>query len=769
VARSAADESGVPQGAYLASGVSTLFEQGPQGPAGPPGRAGKQLLSGSGAPSNTLGNDGDHYLDRDANTLYGAKANGVWGSGVSLGAGAVADDIAMNGSFINRVHGFNGTALETTDTPSTGDVWSYDPSSGKYRSDRPLEPAKLNVKAKRFGAVGDGTTDDTTAINACIAAANALNEPVIVLFPPGTYKVTAQLTTPDAYVSLHGAAHRGTATIKSYVHDTLLYLDEAIDTQNAKYLSVENLNFECMVDQSADAGWLAATAASQTIAVDATAGTFTRSSGSFVTDGFQVGQRILPAGFANAANNYGRVIQSVTPTVITVTSTTGLVTEAGTGNESISSPFEVAAGAGIEIRGGGKIQLRNVNAVNFPIGFCLDGAIEVKMDHCLAYSNGDGYGTPTTNGKGIYLVDGGRRGRGFTVGGSVNCNQIKHCWLGGNKNDIEVNGGLSNQIEDIIFASVGTAGLSAIRLTATDGIDIFACECEGYGGSGSCGVMIGGAVYGATIRKNYLSAEHPISSESPGVMYKSSIVDNTLNPTGSNAAVYKWDPSCMPYLVCTGNTHNGAGSFTNYDGGDAAIGFNNGPTTQKGLSINKIGPARGVIDAYLADATSLIRFSAYPDPGVVRFDHSAPSAKNQTVEHFYVSDATSNLSEDGKFVEWVNKAAASGSSTICQSTAIPVDALVTARWTVLQQKDGTITTYGSWIYEQDVYRNGSGSLTFVGSPTDVKGGGAVNVGATFTAPTLVDAGSNKLGIAVSGIAGTASLVFAKLEIFACVR
>jgi hypothetical protein len=52
---------------------------------------------------------------------------------------------------------------------------------------------------------------------------------------------------------------------------------------------------------------------------------------------------------------------------------------------------------------------------------------------------------------------------------------------------------------------------------------------------------------------------------------------------------------------------------------------------------------------------------------------------------------------------------------------------------------------------------------------DVKGGGAVNTGSTFTAPTLVDGGSNKLAIALSGVSGVASIFFAKLEIFACVR
>jgi polygalacturonase len=48
---------------------------------------------------------------------------------------------------------------------------------------------------KNYGALGDGSTDDTTAINAAIAAANAAGITAIIYFPTGSYVITTTLTT----------------------------------------------------------------------------------------------------------------------------------------------------------------------------------------------------------------------------------------------------------------------------------------------------------------------------------------------------------------------------------------------------------------------------------------------------------------------------------------------------------------------------------------------------------------------------------------------
>ena len=65
-------------------------------------------------------------------------------------------------------------------------------------------PARLVLEDKggevhdvrAYGARGDGTTDDTVAVNSAIVAAEAAPRGGIVYFPPGTYKITSVLALP---------------------------------------------------------------------------------------------------------------------------------------------------------------------------------------------------------------------------------------------------------------------------------------------------------------------------------------------------------------------------------------------------------------------------------------------------------------------------------------------------------------------------------------------------------------------------------------------
>jgi hypothetical protein len=72
-----------------------------------------------------------------------------------------------------------------------------------------------------------------------------------------------------------------------------------------------------------------------TTSIAATASSYTRSAGSFVTEGFEVGMEVLAAGFATAGNNGYKIVTSVAAGTLGVSSSTAMSTEAAGGNESI--------------------------------------------------------------------------------------------------------------------------------------------------------------------------------------------------------------------------------------------------------------------------------------------------------------------------------------------------------------------------------------------------------------------------------------------------
>lgn len=120
----------------------------------------------------------------------------------------------------------------------------------------------------------------------------------------------------------------------SEVDTTFFYT--AAETVNGSIISIRD------VDPIIDSGTEALT-----ISVVASAKTFTRSTGSFTTDGFTVGMTIKTSGFTNGGNNTTKIIESITGsgTIITVTSATGLVNETGNNNERVVSwPFSGGTG-----------------------------------------------------------------------------------------------------------------------------------------------------------------------------------------------------------------------------------------------------------------------------------------------------------------------------------------------------------------------------------------------------------------------------------------
>jgi len=82
-----------------------------------------------------------------------------------------------------------------------------------------------------------------------------------------------------------------------------------------------------------------------TITVDATGKTFTRSSGSWITDGFIAGDTVVFTGFLDAGNNAGFVASTVAALVLTCATAAGLVNVTDAAGVSASATRDVACSA----------------------------------------------------------------------------------------------------------------------------------------------------------------------------------------------------------------------------------------------------------------------------------------------------------------------------------------------------------------------------------------------------------------------------------------
>ncbi len=98
--------------------------------------------------------------------------------------------------------------------------------------------------------------------------------------------------------------------------------------------------FDEMLEEALCGTWAPVATATASIAVAATAKTFTRATGSFLTDGFAVGQQITTTGFTAPGDNSTFVISAVDALVITCSTATGLVDEASASGRTITTAAE---------------------------------------------------------------------------------------------------------------------------------------------------------------------------------------------------------------------------------------------------------------------------------------------------------------------------------------------------------------------------------------------------------------------------------------------
>ncbi len=107
-----------------------------------------------------------------------------------------------------------------------------------------------NVKAAPYNAAGDGTTDDTTAIQSAINDAQSAGGGV-VFFPKGSYKISSTLRVTGHNVQLEGTG-KGSAIFLDKSTDAVIHIGHTTDMHQTTHNKVKNLTVDRSVAPNSD-------------------------------------------------------------------------------------------------------------------------------------------------------------------------------------------------------------------------------------------------------------------------------------------------------------------------------------------------------------------------------------------------------------------------------------------------------------------------------------------------------------------------------------
>lgn len=140
--------------------------------------------------------------------------------------------------------------------PIDGFIWA-DPNGQTWRFDstipawKPLQPESAVtdwVSVKDFGAVGDGVTDDTNAIQAAISSLNSYGT---INFPFGTYKLTGTIDLGITGITVNADAAKFISNFKGVMFDFNPDFDENnVETTSKSYMEWRGGTFKYTGDTS---------------------------------------------------------------------------------------------------------------------------------------------------------------------------------------------------------------------------------------------------------------------------------------------------------------------------------------------------------------------------------------------------------------------------------------------------------------------------------------------------------------------------------------
>lgn len=171
--------------------------------------------------------------------------------GYIVNSGTPAKVYIDGASYSIRVMNKNGSTLYTDlnntgiDPNASGIV--YDPAGIGAVPTTVQDKLRETVSVKDFGAVGDGVTDSTLAIQAAVNYAQTLTSGnalrgygVSIIFPAGSYLITSSINVTDHGIGFVGESGKG-SEIKGDVN--LFNVGDYTNTIRVRYTTFSNLNF----------------------------------------------------------------------------------------------------------------------------------------------------------------------------------------------------------------------------------------------------------------------------------------------------------------------------------------------------------------------------------------------------------------------------------------------------------------------------------------------------------------------------------------------
>jgi hypothetical protein len=234
--------------------------QGPQGERGERGPAGSSV-SGDFVTQSFFSKQVDGILssiEKGISGLYDQiKTSLSTGTLNVSGNTTIGGDLTVTGTMTGNISGNAGTATALQTSRTIAGV-SFDGTADiSIASTNLSDVATISrtglLNVKNYGAVGDGATDDTSAINQAITAAVSSNKGVF--FPAGSYKVASTIDLPSGPIVLQGEGKDVTKFIPaSGVSTVFRFNSSAANYTHSTTLSANAIPGEYFVEVSSVSG-----------------------------------------------------------------------------------------------------------------------------------------------------------------------------------------------------------------------------------------------------------------------------------------------------------------------------------------------------------------------------------------------------------------------------------------------------------------------------------------------------------------------------------